>query len=554
MISLELFKLFGSIFLKDEGVEKKLDGIDKKAGGLGGTFGKVTGAIGLLGGAVATAGAAVGGWKWFVSSNAQMEQYKNTLGIVLKDTTKAAETLDWATNFAAKTPFEIPDIVDATTRLSAYGIKAQDVLGNVGDMASALGKPLMQAVEAVADAQTGELERLKEFGITKQMLIDKAKDMGMQEIVNAKGQITNMEGMNTALMTLIKDRYNGAMEIQSTSLNGMISNLTDWLGTAGRVMGEGIFGKVKDALGGVLGYLNQLTESGKLEEWATNIGNVINVTVDGLGILIGWIGQLIGWLKTWAMESDSTGGSILQTFQWLFADIQYALTGFIEYFKVMWSLYGTDITNIFKNIWNLISTILKTALNLLTDIFHIFGALFRGDWAEVWQGIKFLVSDILDGLINIIKSALDLIKSIFKLSFDQVKNIVLYIFDGMASGIKGFINIIIGAVNTLIAGLNKVKFSVPSWVPGVGGNSWGINISKIPMLAKGGNVLDDGSFIAGENGAELISNAKGARVTPLDKLGGGINININNPVIMDDYGVDRMMDRVMERLALSGVV
>lgn len=45
----------------------------------------------------------------------------------------------------------------------------------------------------------------------------------------------------------------------------------------------------------------------------------------------------------------------------------------------------------------------------------------------------------------------------------------------------GVINGIISAVNTVIRGLNKVK--VPDWVPGVGGK--GINISEIPMLAKG---------------------------------------------------------------------
>src|SRR5690606_39469887 len=47
------------------------------------------------------------------------------------------------------------------------------------------------------------------------------------------------------------------------------------------------------------------------------------------------------------------------------------------------------------------------------------------------------------------------------------------------------LNSIIGMVNGFISGLNKIK--LPDWLPGVGGK--GINISKIPMLATGGNVF-----------------------------------------------------------------
>ena len=88
-----------------------------------------------------------------IGANANMEQYENTLTTVLKSHDKAKETLQWAEKFAATTPFEIPDIVEATTRLSAYGLQAQDVLGATGDMAAVMGKPLMQAVEAVSDAK-----------------------------------------------------------------------------------------------------------------------------------------------------------------------------------------------------------------------------------------------------------------------------------------------------------------------------------------------------------------------------------------------------------------
>lgn len=81
-----------------------------------------------------------------IGANAGMESYRNTLATVLKSWEKADQTLAWVENFAAKTPFEIPELVEATTRLETYGITASDTLGSIGDMASVMGKPLMQAV------------------------------------------------------------------------------------------------------------------------------------------------------------------------------------------------------------------------------------------------------------------------------------------------------------------------------------------------------------------------------------------------------------------------
>ncbi|MGR9527688.1 tape measure protein (plasmid) [Priestia megaterium] len=194
-----------------------------------------------------------------IGANASMEQYEQTLTVVLKSHDKAMDALKWAQKFAQDTPFELPEIVEATTKLSAYGITAKDVLKDVGDMAAVMGKPLDQAVEAVADAQTGELERLKEFGITKQMIIDQSKKMGMDEIVNAKGQITDLKKFNEALFALMRDRYSGGMKLQSQTFNGMIAKAKDSMGTLLRTMSQPTFEKLKEGMSQVLPVMGSFT-------------------------------------------------------------------------------------------------------------------------------------------------------------------------------------------------------------------------------------------------------------------------------------------------------
>ncbi len=63
----------------------------------------------------------------------------------------------------------------------------------------------------------------------------------------------------------------------------------------------------------------------------------------------------------------------------------------------------------------------------------------------------------------------------------------------------------------MIRGLNKVSFSAPDWVPGIGGKSFGISIPRIPMLASGGIVTSPTLSMIGEGGEPEA-------VIPLSKL------------------------------------
>ncbi|WP_336786558.1 hypothetical protein [Paenibacillus sp. MMO-177] len=258
-----------------------------------GASGSADGLIGKLGGlAAALGGIAVGkkAFDWLIGANADMEQYQNTLTVVMGSAEEATKTLAWANKFAAQTPFEIPQVVEATTRMSAYGISAQKTLGIVGDMASVMGKDLMQAVEAVADAQTGELERLKEFGITKKMIQDQAKALGANPI-DSKGTITDMKAFNAALFSLMEKRFQGGMAMQAKSFKGMLSNAQDFMGTLGRRLGQPLFERAKAQLGKFLGTLNELQDSGTIDRFISNVHKAGTV----VGNVFGYIGNTVAW-------------------------------------------------------------------------------------------------------------------------------------------------------------------------------------------------------------------------------------------------------------------
>lgn len=414
---------------------------------------------------IATGFGVVGAWKWLVEGNAQMEQYRQTLNIVMKDQQKAAETLEWAVKFAAKTPFEIPGIVEATVRLQAYGLEAKSVLGDIGDMASAMGKPLMQAVEAVADAQTGELERLKEFGITKQMLIDKAQELYDKEIVNAKGQITDLQGLNDTLIAIIRERYSGAMEAQSQTLNGMISNFKDWMETAGRIIGQGVFTQLKPAFDNLLDWLNKLTDRSRLadqegmtplEQAAKKVGDAFTA----LGNIFKWVKEhsdllvsvTAGLVTSFtALKIVNTVTALMEAYRKSVFATELAQRGLNAAMKA--NMFGIIITALgalvaagialYRN-WDEIKAKAQELWNRLTETFarikDAIGRKFneivsagRQFMTDLWNGIKSVAESFLrGGILGIVNDYI--LKPFFDIDLFEIgRNIVRGLWDGLSN-------------------------------------------------------------------------------------------------------------------------
>jgi hypothetical protein len=72
----------------------------------------------------------------------------------------------WLTEFASTTPFQLDTVVESFIKMQALGLNpTEDALRSFGNTSAAMGKDLMQFIEAVADASVGEFERLKEFGV-----------------------------------------------------------------------------------------------------------------------------------------------------------------------------------------------------------------------------------------------------------------------------------------------------------------------------------------------------------------------------------------------------
>jgi hypothetical protein len=109
------------------------------------------------------------------------------------------------------------------------------------------------------------------------------------------------------------------------------------------------------------------------------------------------------------------------------------------------------------------------------------------------------------------------------------------VFGGLVGLAKAPINAIISLINKAFSAIGSVSVSIPDWVPGMGGQTFGFEMPQIPMLANGGVVTKPTTALIGEG-------AESEAVLPLSKLeslladhsssAGSSNITINfNPTI-----------------------
>lgn len=188
--------------------------------------------LGKLGRAAVKAGAAIGGletarrvFESLVASQRNFDKLNSGLITMTGSAENAAKAFQVLQQFAKETPYGLNQAVEGFTKLVALGLNpSKEALISYGNTAAAMGKDLNQMIEAVADAATGEFERLKEFGI-------KASQQGDNVSLTFRGVTTtvkkNSEEIQKYLLNIGNTDFAGAMETRSKTLDGQLSSLAD---------------------------------------------------------------------------------------------------------------------------------------------------------------------------------------------------------------------------------------------------------------------------------------------------------------------------------------
>jgi ubiquitin len=164
--------------------------------------------------------------KQVINTTAEFQKMEAVLTTALGSNSAAKAAMDQIVTFASTTPFQVNELTDSFVKLANRGfVPTMEQMRNLGDLASSTGKSFDQLVEAILDAQTGEMERLKEFGVT-------AKSEGDRVQFTFKGITTEVQKSDKAIQEYLLslgdlEGVAGSMEAISKTTGGAISNLED---------------------------------------------------------------------------------------------------------------------------------------------------------------------------------------------------------------------------------------------------------------------------------------------------------------------------------------
>ncbi|MED3466306.1 phage tail protein [Bacillus sp. FSL K6-0268] len=219
-----------------------------------------------------------------------------------------------------------------------------------------------------------------------------------------------------------------------------------------------------------------------------------------------------------------------------------------SYLSSLWNAIVSTANSVFNSIKEAISTVWNMISSTSSSIWNG----IKSTLSNIWEGIKSTASSVWNGLKEAIMTPVRWVTDAVSGAFEGMKSAVLGVWDGIKSGIRTAINGIIRIINKFIDGFNTPAELLNN-IPGVSAPT----IPHVPMLAKGGKPVGDGSFITGEKGPELFTKrGNSITVTPLSSKERSLGITGTMNQLMGD--MSRMMANSMNQLSglksvMSGV-
>ncbi len=467
---------------------------------------------------------------------------------------------------------------ESATAMDELGISLTDADGNMKELSDVMGDLRGAFRDLGPDQQAFYAAQIAgQQGMSGLLAIVNAAEDDFNDL---SGAINNSTGEAERMAAEMQDNLAGRLTELKSALEGLalqiydvmlpalegfvaiVQRVVDWFAQLSPGMQRAIVvvGALAAAIGPVLVVIgNIITAIGVIAPIVAKIiaaikvvGAVIGGVAAGpIALIVAAIAALIAIIVLAIKYWDEIVAAFKAAWEWLKNVFQKWWEGFTEFWGNLWE----NVKNALLAAWEWIKDMFLnyTPHGLIIQHWDTIKEYF----SELWDHVKGIFSDALEEIATAIRVQFLLIKLKIKGIWDDVvgvfntvKERILSIWAGIVGGIKSVINKIISAINGMISGLNKVKFSVPSWVPALGGKSFGFNIPTIPYLAAGGDILRAGAAIVGERGPELLHLPQGAKVEPLS--GGAREMRHSGTItvrgVSDQGQLVGVVDAVIERL------
>ena len=553
---------------------QKTAALSEKAGKVSNVFAPVSAGIAAIG---AAAFAAVPATEEFRADLSMLEQNSKIAGVGLNSTMEAFRTFNAVSG-------ETDSSIEAVSNLLQAGTTESNLQRAVENLAGAAEMfPDTLKIESLSDSlqetvRTGQAtgqfaELIDRLGISLDDVnyslsatSDESQRLNtMLDVLSSAGLAQNHAAWVQENQDLVDSR-NAQLDLMDatadlantlqpviTSVTEALAGMLDWFnqlpsgvqtGIAGLLLFVGGISPVAGAISSVSQMLSGLSGLfaglGGSVAPAAGAMTEMGAAAGGLGASLGGIGQAVAsvFLGPVGIVAGAAAAAIALTVLWdTNEQFRAAMMDFDQWIT---GVFTTDWTDSFGAAGEVLNAFFATAQNFYESFKQIFGGIidfiggaFSGDWERSWQG----VISIFEGIWNLLTSVLTAP------------------INGAIGIINSFLQFVANGVNGLISLLNGLSIDVPDWVPGIGGQTWGFDLSpvtppKIPYLAQGTVARPNHPFTAviGDNKTEpeivspysTIMQAVKDAISP-ETACSSAPANLSATVVLDGVVVGRLL-------------
>jgi hypothetical protein len=232
--------------------------------------------------------------------------------------------------------------------------------------------------------------------------------------------------------------------------------------------------------------------------------------------------------------------------------------------------WASDTWEKIQNFWNgagewFKNTVTEPIKSGFNDSVEKIKQYFSDGWQfiqDTWNGaITWFQEKVTDPIQSGFDTALKSIKEGWETTFNGIRDFVKGIINTIIDFINGMISAVAGGINSVIRSVNSIHVTVPSWVPGFGGQSWGVSIPsvsapQIPRLATGAVIPANSEFLAvlgdQRSGTNIEAPADLIRQIIREEIqGANDTLTVEMPVYLDSEKIYQGQKKVQRRRGTS---
>lgn len=473
----------------------------------------------IAGVTAAMGGLAVAGVKY----NASIETYQTSFEVMTGSAAKAAEVVERLKKVGAETPFELPDLADATQLLMNYGLTADEamdkmmMLGDIsqgsadkmnriamayGQMSSA-GKVQLEDVKQMIEAGFNPLQEISEStGESMDSLYDRISKgtLAVDEITASMERATSEGG-----------KYYQSMEKQSKTFEGQMSTLKD---NAQQLLGDIMKPISEEMTNGILPAANEAlsTLSSAFEE-----GGLEGMFEAGTGVITNLLNGMSSQLPAIFNTATTILGSLVQGIASALPSLVNAALLVIQQFLTTLAENGYQIAaggvQLMSELFNSISAKLPELIPLAVQAIANFVNGLISNLPQLWDSGMQLLLSLTQGIVDSIP---DLVRQVPTIIANFISSLIQHLPSIFSTGVQilgELIGGIISAIPSLIAGLGDVVSNMINYIQNIDWLDVGMDIIR----GIGNGIASMGSW--------LIDKAVGCVKGAFDTVKGWLGIH-----------------------------